>query len=107
MLYYATQTFHMPHQPIALHLLVSPKAKLDYHKRSKIEFSNLITMIRAKRKVDSPIEVYPLGNGKFYIADGVHRAKAAELAGIQFIDAIIFTDSKPFGLMVPLCDVIV
>lgn len=97
----------MQQQSIALNLLMSPKVKLDYRKRSKIEFSQFISMLRTKRKVDVPIEVYPLNTGKYYIADGVHRAKAAQLAKMEFIDAIVYTESKPFGPMIPLSDVIV
>lgn len=97
----------MTHKLIALSSLVSPKMKLDFRKRSKMEFLQLVSMLITKRKIDVPLEVYPLANGKYYIADGVHRAKAAQLANMDVIDAVVYTDSKPFGATVPLKDVIV
>jgi ParB-like chromosome segregation protein Spo0J len=97
----------MQRQSIAISLLVSPKKELDYQKRNKFEFLQLVSKLRATRKVDVPIEVYPFKDGKYYIADGVHRAKAAELAKLDFIDAIIYTDSKPSGQTTPIKDVIV
>lgn len=94
-------------QPIEISLLLSPKTELDYRKRSKGDFLQLVSILSVKRKVDVPIEVYPYSGGKYYIADGVHRAKAAELAQLSFIDAMVYTDSKPFGTAIPLKDVTV
>lgn len=97
----------MRHELIQVSLLVSPKKEIDFRKRSKSDFLHLVSMLRTRRKVDVPIEVYRLNDGRYYISDGVHRAKAAELANLDFIDAIIYTDSKPYGTMIPLKDVIV
>lgn len=95
----------MQKKSIALHLLVSPKKELDYRKRSKAEFLQLVNNVRITKKVDVPIEVYPLSNGKYYIADGVHRAKAVQLAMLTHIDAIIYNDSIPFGPTTALNDI--
>ena len=97
----------MLRKTIAVNLLLSPKRELDFHKRSKAEFLQFVGSLRIKRKLDVPIEVYPLSNGKYYIADGVHRSKAAELANLEFIDALIYNDSIPVGPKIPLADLIV
>jgi hypothetical protein len=94
----------MNKQSIQINLLVSPKAQLDY-KMGKYAFGHMISDLRAKGRVDQPIEVYKLNSGKYYIANGVHRSKAAELAKLNTIDAFVFSDSAPFGPMTPLKDV--
>ncbi len=97
----------MKPQSISPSLLLSPKKQLGFHKRSKVDFLHMVSQLKLTGKVNIPIEVYPLSDGRYYIADGVHRAKAAQLANLNVIDAIVYTDSKPIGVMVPLKDVIV
>lgn len=94
----------MQKSQIPLASLQSPKPALDYRKRSKAEFINFVSEIKKYGNIE-PIEVYPLGTNRYYIADGVHRAKAAQLAGLLTIPANIFTDSKPMGQTTPLANV--
>jgi hypothetical protein len=95
------------HQTVLVSLLISPKTQLDFQKRSKADFYLLVRTLLVTNKIDLPIEVYPVTNGQYYIADGVHRAMAAYLAGMQSVDAVIYSDSRPSGIMVPLASVVI
>jgi hypothetical protein len=69
----------MQRQVIPITTLLSPKMKPGFHKRSNACFFQLAGTLKTKRKSDVPVEVYSLSNVDYYVAEGVHRAKAPEL----------------------------
>jgi hypothetical protein len=95
----------MQRKSIPIDLLQSPKSELDFAKRSIVDFYKYVAEIKSSPSSMEPISVYPLSSGKFYISDGVHRAKAAQLAGLDYVEAFVFTDSKPMGASFPLTEV--
>ena len=95
----------MERKSIPIHLLVTTKTEIGYHKRPKADFIQLIQMVGKNKKIDVPIEVYYIKSGHYVINDGVHRAKAAQLVGLYSIDAIIYTDSLATGIFIPLSEV--
>ena len=86
---------------IPLNKLLSPKKHLDLKKRGASAFLQLVQQMRSGTKYE-PITVCAALGGLYYIQDGVHRSKAAELAGKKEIDAILFRDSNPSGIAVTL-----
>lgn len=87
---------------IQLSKLLSPKANLDHQKRGKPAFLKLVQDFKLGKPYE-PITVCLSKDGlNYFIQDGVHRAKAAQIAGRQDINAYVFRDSGPIGRTTPL-----
>lgn len=81
---------------IPLNKLLSSKVNLNLKKRGHEAFSDLIQSFRSNIKCE-PITVCPALHDTYYIQEGIHRAKAAHLAGKSEIDAVVYSDIKPSG----------
>ena len=90
---------------IPLEKIVSPKEAINYRTRTKTSFMAFVEAIRSNTVPVLPIEVYRLTDGRYYIADGINRAKATLLAGKKSIIADLHGKSKATDTFFPLAEV--
>jgi uncharacterized ParB-like nuclease family protein len=93
---------------VPLSSLYSPYENLSYNKRTKTNFLEFVSAIKAGTAYIEPITICSLKateGRKYYIQDGVHRAMASLLAGKTSIIANLYSDSPATGSHINLSNV--